>query len=76
MALKGQKRCDEVRAQDKTTPGLGGALGPINVLRRGRRGSKRHRDGQVTTEAEVAVMQPQAKDARSHQKLKEAGETP
>lgn len=27
-------------------------------------------------EAGVAVMQPQAKDARSHQKLKEAGETP
>lgn len=42
------------------------------LIRRGKLGH-RHRRGHVTTEAETGEMQPQAKDARNHQKLEEAG---
>ena len=33
-------------------------------------------EGQVKTEAEAGVMQPQAKDARSHQELEESRKAP
>ena len=67
--------CDQGSWMRKSSWMMPVALNPlINVLLRGRRGRWRHKgEGCVTTQAEVGVMQPQAKGCQEMLKPPEAG---